>query len=63
MYRFFALIAVSAFAFIVGRQTVDRPPTIAPPTAYRTYCPVTGNYWEPPSYLRDKLWNRPTAAQ
>ncbi len=60
--RLLAVVAVSFIAFAAGRQTAAD--SASPPvthTEYRTYCPVTGSYWEPPAYLRDKLWNRPAA--
>lgn len=64
MIRYATLIAVTLCAFVIGRQTADRSEAAAPPkvtTEYRTYCPLTGGYWEPPMELREKLWNTPTA--
>jgi hypothetical protein len=62
VYRFLAIAALSFIAFAAGRQTAaEYTPSPVTHTEYRTYCPVTGSYWEPPAYLRDKLWNRATA--
>lgn len=62
MSSLLAVVAVSFIAFAAGRQTAaDYTPAPVTHTEYRTYCPVTGSYWEPPAYLRDKLWNRTAA--
>jgi hypothetical protein len=56
--RMLAVAALSSIAFAAGRQTAaSYTPAPVTHTEYRTYCPVTGSYWEPPAYLRDKLWS------
>lgn len=58
MLRLFSMVAIVAVAFVIGRQTVGYPQTVAPQTEYRTYCPATGGYWEPPLDLRQRLWGQ-----